>query len=81
MTLVELADAERCCGSAGIYNLTHPDVAAELGRQKAEAVERSGADLVVSANPGCLLQMSAHLTRAGSHVQARHIMDLLDGAI
>ncbi len=78
VTLVELPDGERCCGSAGTYNLTHPAIADELGGQKAEAIERSGADVVVSANPGCLLQISAHLSRFGSPTRALHIMDLLD---
>ncbi len=78
VTLVELADGERCCGSAGIYNLTHPAIANELAAQKVAAIERSRADVVVSANPGCLLQISAQLARSGSRVRAMHIMDLLD---
>ncbi len=78
VTLVELPDGERCCGSAGIYNLTHPTIAEELGRQKVEAIERAKADVVVSANPGCLLQLRAHLARSGSRTRALHILDLLD---
>ena len=78
VTLVELGDGERCCGSAGIYNLTHPGVAGELGQQKAAAIERARPDVVVSANPGCLLQISAHLSRSGSRIRTMHIIDLLD---
>lgn len=78
VTLVELGDGERCCGSAGVYNLTHPAMAEELGRQKAEAVERARPDVLVSANPGCLLQISAHLARRGSPIRTAHIIDLLD---
>jgi glycolate oxidase iron-sulfur subunit len=81
VTLVELNDAERCCGSAGIYNLTHPDVASELGRLKANAIEIVKPDVVVTANPGCLLQISTHLERAGTRVPVRHIIDLLDQQI
>lgn len=79
VTLVELGDGERCCGSAGIYNLTHPAVADELGRQKVAAIERVQPDVVASANPGCLMQIAAHLARAGSPVRTAHIIDLLDG--
>jgi glycolate oxidase iron-sulfur subunit len=81
VTLVELADGERCCGSAGVYNLTHSAIADELGGQKAEAIERARPDVVVSANPGCLLQISAHLERRKSPVKTAHIMTLLDEGI
>ena len=81
VTIVELGDGERCCGSAGIYNLTHPDVADELGRMKAAAIEKVKPDVVVTANPGCLLQISAHLDRAGARIPVRHIADLLDETI
>lgn len=81
VTLVELPDGERCCGSAGIYNLTHPDVADELGRQKAAAIAKVKPDIVVTANPGCLLQITAHLDRSGARVPVRHIIDLLDETI
>jgi glycolate oxidase iron-sulfur subunit len=81
VTIVELGDAERCCGSAGIYNLTHPALAAELGRAKANAIRLVKPDLVATANPGCLLQIAAHLERAGARIPVRHIVDLLDDAI
>ena len=57
--LVELAESDWCCGSAGTYNLTEPAMAARLLARKLDHVERSGADVVVAANPGCLLQMRA----------------------
>ena len=81
VSIVELGDNERCCGSAGIYNLTHPDVADELGAMKASAIRNVKPDVVVTANPGCLLQISAHLERAGARIPVRHIMDLLDETI
>ena len=59
--LVELNDGEVCCGSAGTYNLDQPEIAAELGRRKAEAVVATGADAVVAGNVGCMVQISAHL--------------------
>ncbi|MFW6040193.1 MAG: heterodisulfide reductase-related iron-sulfur binding cluster, partial [Gemmatimonadota bacterium] len=59
--LIELDDGERCCGSAGTYNIDQPEIAAGLGRQKADAVRRSGCDLVATGNIGCMVQMRRHL--------------------
>jgi glycolate oxidase iron-sulfur subunit len=78
VTLVEIADSERCCGSAGIYNLTHPDVSAELQRQKVERILAARPDVVVSGNPGCILQVAAGLRAAGSHVPVVHLARFLD---
>src|SRR6185369_11752908 len=57
LELREVAGAEQCCGSAGVYNLVEPESADEIGRRKAENVAAVGADLLVSANPGCTLQI------------------------
>ena len=78
VTLVPIADAERCCGSAGIYNLTHPEVAGELQRQKVAAIMAARPDVVVSANPGCMLQVAAGLREAGAGVPVVHLMRFLD---
>ena len=78
VTLVPIADAERCCGSAGIYNLTHPEVADELQRQKVAAVLAARPDVIVSANPGCILQLRAGLRATGSRIPVVHIMRFLD---
>ena len=78
VTVVPIADAERCCGSAGIYNLTHPEVAGELQRQKVAAILAARPDIVVSANPGCILQVAAGLRAAGSGVPVVHLMRFLD---
>lgn len=78
VTIVPIADAERCCGSAGIYNLTHPEVAGELQRQKVAAILAARPDVVVSANPGCILQVVAGLRAAGSDVPVVHLMRFLD---
>jgi glycolate oxidase iron-sulfur subunit len=78
--LVEMADADRCCGSAGIYNVTQPELAARFGEQKADNISATAADVVVSANPGCLIQIQAHLAKCGSRVRAMHLVDFLDQA-
>ena len=78
VTIVPIADPERCCGSAGIYNLTHPNVAGELQRQKVAAILTANPDVVVSANPGCILQVAAGLREAGSAVPVVHLMRFLD---
>lgn len=78
VTIAPIADAERCCGSAGIYNLTHPEVATELQRQKVRAILDARPDVVVSANPGCILQLVAGLREAGSAVPVIHLMRFLD---
>ena len=78
VTLVEIADAERCCGSAGIYNLTHPDISAELQRQKVANIVAAKPDLVVSGNPGCILQIAAGLRAAGAAVPVVHLARFLD---
>ena len=78
LTLVEIGDAERCCGSAGIYNLTHPEISAELQRQKVACILEAKPDLVVSANPGCILQVAAGLEAAGSDVPVAHLARFLD---
>jgi glycolate oxidase iron-sulfur subunit len=78
---VELAEADVCCGSAGSYNLTEPAMAERLQARKVENILKSGADLVVTTNPGCLLQIRAGLQKAGApQVRALHIADYLDAA-
>jgi glycolate oxidase iron-sulfur subunit len=61
LELLTPAQADRCCGSAGVYNLLEPEAAAELGRSKAAALQASGAEAVVSANPGCSIQISQYM--------------------
>ena len=76
-----LPGADRCCGSAGIYNLVQPAAAAELGLRKAANVVRTGARAYVSANPGCLVQVSNYLRTAGWRLPALHPVELLDASI
>jgi glycolate oxidase iron-sulfur subunit len=80
LQLTPLAEADVCCGSAGIYNLVQPRAAADLGRRKADHVRAARPDALVAANPGCLLQVSAHLTGEGA-VPTFHPIELLDAAL
>ena len=78
---LEPAEQEICCGSAGIYNLVQPEAAAALGDRKAAAVLSTGADAYASGNPGCLLQVTAALRRAGRPLPAFHPIELVDASI
>jgi glycolate dehydrogenase iron-sulfur subunit len=81
--LVRLEPVEQaiCCGSAGIYNLTQPEAARELGDRKAGHVLATEPEVYTSANPGCLVQVSAALRRAGRALPALHPIELLDASI
>ncbi|MGC5327661.1 (Fe-S)-binding protein [Brevibacillus sp. SYSU BS000544] len=76
---VELFEADRCCGSAGIYNVVQPEMSGQILEEKMEHVEQTQADILVTANPGCLLQMKLGIHRAGleGKMEAVHIVDLL----
>ena len=78
--LVELADPEICCGSAGTYNLDQPAIAASLGEKKARAVLATGAETITSGNIGCLTQLRVHLAKLGSKLEVRHTMQVLRDA-
>ncbi len=80
LTVVPLAEADWCCGSAGTYNVTQPDLARQLGHRKAERIKASGAEMIVTANPGCQMQIEAALRRERSDIPVVHLMDLLDRA-
>ncbi|MDY7022057.1 MAG: heterodisulfide reductase-related iron-sulfur binding cluster [Cyanobacteriota bacterium] len=79
--LREPIDAALCCGSAGVYNMLQPEVADELGQQKAENLLNTGAKLIASANPGCSLQIVKHLKLKGESMPLMHPMELLDYSI
>jgi len=80
MTLVPLVDSEYCCGAAGIYNLLEPDTSAAVLEPKLRHIDHTGATLVATGNPGCLMQIGAGLMRSGSAARAVHPVDLLDAA-
>jgi len=79
--LREPVDAALCCGSAGVYNILQPEVAAELGRQKVQNLTNTGASMIASANIGCFMQISKHLELQGKTVPVLHPMQLLDYSI
>jgi len=80
LELVEMRESSLCCGSAGIYNLIRPQMANELGERKVGHILDTPATEVVTANPGCHLQLSSVLERKQSRVHVRHIVELLDEA-
>jgi glycolate oxidase iron-sulfur subunit len=81
LKLLEVPDGDLCCGSAGVYNLLQPEAAADLGDRKAANVAETGADLLVAANPGCTLQISAGLRRRGLQMPTVHTVEVLDASI
>jgi glycolate oxidase iron-sulfur subunit len=81
LTLAEIAESDLCCGSAGIYNLLYPDPATELGDRKARNVLATGASMLVTANPGCLMQIAASARRLGAPLRLTHLVTVLDASI
>ncbi|HKH09841.1 MAG TPA: heterodisulfide reductase-related iron-sulfur binding cluster [Rubrobacter sp.] len=77
----EIKEAEICCGSAGIYNMVEPEPATELGDRKAKNVLNTGARMIVTSNPGCMLQIQASLKRMGHSMPMAHPMEVLDASI
>jgi glycolate oxidase iron-sulfur subunit len=77
----EISEAELCCGSAGIYNLLNPEPARELGDRKARNVLTTGASLLVTANPGCLMQVASSIERLGGQIALAHTVEVLDASI
>jgi len=81
LRVVEPAEQDLCCGSAGIYNVTEPEAARNLGDRKARNLLATAPDAYASANPGCLVQVSQALGRAGAPLPAFHPVELLDASI
>jgi len=80
LKVVDLQESDWCCGSAGIYNLTQPEMATRLLHRKIGHVLATGAEAVVTANPGCILQIQAGLRAHGAAVRVLHLVEVLDGA-
>jgi len=80
LELVELKESEVCCGSAGIYNVVQNEMADRLLKAKMQRVDETGAELIVTANPGCLLQLRAGVARSGRNRRVLHVVELLDEA-
>jgi Fe-S oxidoreductase len=81
LTLTETGDGGTCCGSAGVYNLLQPETARELGDRKAATVAATGAELLISANPGCSLQIASALAAQGITMPVAHTAQVLDASI
>ena len=79
--LAEIPEAGMCCGSAGVYNLLQPEAAHELGERKAASVRSTGARLLISANPGCSLQIASALEAMGQSITVAHTAEILDASI
>jgi glycolate oxidase iron-sulfur subunit len=78
LKLVELPESELCCGAAGTYNLTEPEMAERLGRRKLNHIRSTGARLVITSNAGCLLQIAREARMQGETLKIMHPMDVLD---
>ncbi len=78
LKLVEMDGADRCCGSAGIYNLTHSAMSQNLLQEKMQSIAATNAQAVVAPNPGCMLQLRYGARQYGPRIEVYHLVDLLD---
>jgi glycolate oxidase iron-sulfur subunit len=79
--LLDIPDADQCCGSAGVYNLLEPESAQQIGKRKADSIRSVNPELLVSANPGCTLQIQSQLGAAGVSLRTAHPIQVLDASI
>ena len=80
LDFVELKDSDVCCGSAGIYNLTHPELSGQILDWKMPEVAKTGAQILVAPNPGCAMQIAYGARKHGIDLEVVHVVDLLDRA-
>ena len=80
LELVPLEESEICCGAAGTYNLTQPEMSERLGRRKMDHIEATGAEVVATGNVGCILQIARKVKERGRRIEVVHPVDLLDRA-
>lgn len=81
LELREIAESDLCCGSAGVYNVLNPEPARQLGDRKAANIVATGADVLVTANPGCLMQVAAAIERSSHPMRLAHTVEVLDASI
>ncbi len=81
LELLEIPDADQCCGSAGVYNLLEPQSAKQIGQRKAQSIQSISPEVLASANPGCTLQIKSQLGAAGAAIRTAHPIQLLDASI
>ncbi len=79
--IMEIANGDRCCGAAGLYNVAQPEMADALQAEKTAAIAATGADALASANPGCSMQIAAGLRAEGAGIEVMHPVQLLDRAL
>ena len=80
LELREMAESSLCCGSAGVYNVTNPRESRQLQERKLDNALKTGAEVIATANPGCLIQLESGLAERGRDVRVKHIVELLDDA-
>jgi glycolate oxidase iron-sulfur subunit len=80
LELIELKEADICCGSAGVYNVVHNEMSEQLLANKMRRIGETRAEVVLTANPGCLLQLRAGVQREGNGRRVLHVIELLDEA-
>ena len=80
LRLVEMEHADRCCGAAGVYSFTQAEMSLRLLDEKMLDAQSTGAEVIATANPGCLAQLEAGVRRAGGSARVRHVIELLDRA-
>lgn len=78
LSLIDLPESELCCGAAGTYNLTEPEMADRLGQRKLQHVLSTGVSTVIAANAGCILQIARESRRVGHRVEVVHPIEILD---
>jgi glycolate oxidase iron-sulfur subunit len=81
LDLREVPESAICCGSAGTYNIFQPEAARDLGDRKAKSVASTGAELLVSANPGCTMQIATAMRRGGAEIRVAHTAEVLDASL
>jgi glycolate oxidase iron-sulfur subunit len=77
VNLIEMEESNRCCGGGGMFSFTHPEISKEIGRRKASYIAASGADVVATSCPSCMMQLEDVLTRSGLPQNVMHVVELL----
>jgi len=80
LEFIELKESERCCGSGGVYNITHCDISERVLRRKMGNIATTGAEAVVTSNPGCLMQLRYGLKKAKIEIEVLHLVEILEQA-
>jgi glycolate oxidase iron-sulfur subunit len=80
LEFIEMQESDRCCGAAGVYSLTRPEMSARILAEKMARIDATGADTVVVTNPGCHMQLLAGAAAGGRRMRVRHLVEMLDEA-